>query len=243
MMPLKQHENLTLFRKRHLDYDEDISSKRVRIEHMLENLDISSDQPRQKRTPRGLRNQGFVINPLATARDLLDKDPPKSKIDTYISEKLRLSFENKIHHDYAVGRWCPPIACIVLHYQRWARRLFNAFVKHYNSVNPNSAKVRPFRSYSKIIQLVESRTTFLNMDHLRQILQEQNAVEQRALRKKHKVRQDQNRVEELTEEAVASQESKYTYWDHFAKDAQDVGMEIALDAAILSSLSDEMMLD
>lgn len=230
-------------RKRQLEDDTETTSKRVRVEQMFKNLRLSSDEPRQMKVPKNLKSDSFVINPLAASGKLGADEPPKSRIDTYISEKIINSFKNKLHKDFAVGRWFIPIGLIVIHFQRWVKRLFNAFVREYNSMNTGGSRVRPFKTYAKIIQLVQSHTTNINMEHLRQILIEQNIKEQKALRKKYKKKEEQSKVEEINEEITASNESKYTYWDQFRKDAQDMDMEVLLDNGILSSLSDEMILD
>ncbi|QEL59845.1 transcription elongation factor SPT6 [Candidozyma auris] len=104
--------------------------KRVRLDKLLSKLSLEQDEPPAKK-PFKIEPDNIDINPLL---DFSNEDArPKTTIDTYISERLMASMRQKAQEGLAVGRWYVPAGIVILHFQRWVRRLFNAFIKRTSS--------------------------------------------------------------------------------------------------------------
>lgn len=144
------------------------------------------------------------------------------------------SMQARAEEGLAVGRWYIPAGIVILHFQRWVKRLFNRFVRRYNATHPDRAPVRTFRSYSKIVKFVYSEVNF-SLDDLRQVVMEENYREQRELTLRRNARENKRYIEEITEEESIAAESLYTYWDRFAEASGDIEMEMG------SSLDLDMM--
>lgn len=189
--------------------------KKIRLDSLLLKLSISKEEEKP-----------FDINPLLS---LDNYDLPRKKkqpvMDTYLSEKIMQGFKDKLLADLAVGHWYLPLGLIAYHFQRWVRRLFNAFVRQYNSWHPNKKPVRPFRDYFKIMQLVRLPEARFSVDDLWGVVTEQNQIEQRTLARRKELRSKTKELEELNEEELAFRSSKYAYWDRLAQISEDLEME------------------
>lgn len=231
--------NQPIFGKRRARDGLEHDHKRVRLDRLLSKLSLEQDEPPAKRTP--LIEPDLEINPLL---DFSDEDKrPKSGIDAYISEKLIASMQERVKEGLAVGRWYIPAGIVILHFQRWVRRLFNSFIKRYNASHPDKAPVSPFRSYNKIVKLVCSPDMNFSVDDLRQILMDENHREQRDIARRKLKREDKRHIEEIKEEEGIFATTSYTYWDRFAEVSRDIDMDIELLSAAVSDGLDLDMMD
>lgn len=189
------------------DPDPPLSFKKIRLDTLLQNLTLEPSPHRHLAKPAKL-----------TINSMLNTDqeyPQRSRIDSYISEKMMQEFKDKIHQDNAVIRWMPPIMVITAHFQRWVKRLFNMFVKHFNESHPDRKSIRRFPTYMKIMQLVRDPHVAFTLDDLAGILREYNAIERKKLALKRDKRADSKKVEEMHEEEELAKGTSYAYWDRF----------------------------
>lgn len=211
--------------------------KRVRLDKLLSKLSLEQDEPPAKK-PFKIEPDNIDINPLLVFSN--EDARPKTTIDTYISERLMASMRQKAQEGLAVGRWYVPAGIVILHFQRWVRRLFNAFIKRYNAGHPEQPPVKPFRSYKKVLNLVHSGDVNFTFEDLRQILNEENDREYRRLVERKEARENKRQIEEIKEETSIYANSGYTYWDRFAQVSADIDMEL-LSAMSSEGLDLEMM--
>lgn len=211
-----------------------VSFKKVRLDTLLENLTLDSNPNRPIAKPAK-----FTINSMLNT----DQEPPrKTKIDSYISEKIMQEFTDKIHQDNALIKWMPPIFVITAHFQRWVRRLFNLFVKHFNESHPDRKPIRRFPSYLKVMQLVRDPHVAFTLDDLANILKEYNAIERKKLALKSDKRADSKKVEEMHEEEELAKDINYAYWDRFSNLHENVVMDggiYTLDMEVDSPVREE----
>lgn len=207
------------------------TAKRVRLDTLLLNLSLDPDKPIAKPAK-------FSIS---SAINTEMQYPPQTAIDSYISEKMYKDFKDKYYNDLALIRWTLPIVVIATHFQRWVKRLFNAFVVRFNENNPNRKPVKKFTSYNKIIQLVQNPSVAFTIEDLGNILKEYNILERKKLALKRDKRADSKKVEEMHEIEQIVRESKYAYWDRFSDINDDVVMEDGIYE--LLDMETEMELD
>lgn len=205
------------------------TSKRVRLDALLQNLSLDADRP--------IAKPARVTINASIEPDL--RYPAQTKLDLYISEKMYKDFKDKYFNDLALIRWQPPLMVIALHFQRWVKRLFNAFVVRFNENNPDREPTKKFPSYHKIIQLVEDPNVAFTIEDLGNILMEHNMLEHRKLELKRDKRADSKKVEEMHEMEQIVRETKYAYWDKFGMLNADVVME----DGVYELLETEMELD
>lgn len=228
-----QHPTMNRRKHRLSDDNPPNLSKKIRLDTLLLNLTLDPDKPRIKPIARPYK---YAINSLVDS----DNDSLRqSSIDAYISEKIIQQFKDKILNDYALIRWVPPLMVIALSFQRWVKRLFNAFVRRFNDTHPDRKPIKRFSSYQKIIRLVQDPNVAFTLDDLANIVLEYNELERKKLALKKDKRADSKKVEEMHEEEQLARESRYAYWDRFGNIEHDVVME----DGIYGTLDTDMELD
>lgn len=184
-------------RKRSLCDDGDVGLKRVRLDALLEKLTLNEPV--------------YAVNPLL---DLATEPKSEQKLND-ISNVLLRKITEELLKKMAVGRWIVPFSLIAFHFQRWVRRLFNAFVRKHNAAHFDRPPIRHL-TYAQIVKLLRPPRPRLHIDELWAILMQENAQEQWRLEKQ---RMRTLPLEELDEPV------KYTYWDTLPREPEDVDME------------------
>lgn len=216
-----------IFGKRRAHDGSEQGSKRVRLDKLLSKLSLEPETSNEN--PATIKSPSLDINPLLDFTD--EERKPKSTIDLYISERLIATMQEKAKEGLAVGRWYIPAGVVILHFQRWVRRLFNNFVRRYNALHPDRPPVSQFKNYSKIVKLVTSPDVNFTIEDLRQILADENAREQYALLQRRQNRESKKHIEEIKEENSIFAGASYNYWDRFSQVNVDFDMELSADAS------------
>lgn len=209
------------------------SQKRIKLDSLLENLHL--DEPPRKKPHR--REPKF--EPVVESVKFIPTSS-KSAIDNLVAASMLESYHIQMAKDLALLRWVPFPVILGLHFQRWVKRLFNAFVRRFNANNSDRKPVPYFRTYEKIMRLVNDPNSGFTFYDLRQVLKEQNIREQHYLELKRDKKVESRKLEEIREDEQLSRKVKYNYWDRFADVVEDSEM---LDADVESERSTPQMED
>lgn len=210
--------------KRH-QFGDDVSGsrKRVRLEVLLDHLSLDNEQP----LPKRLRS--YFINPLlhSDGPNLETSNTSINGVDSLINEKLAEGYKNMLLEGLMLIKWRHPLMVVIVHFQTWVKRLFNAFVLKFNKAHSGRPPVKRFRLYSQITALVEDPRVQFTQGELLDIVAQENNLEQRVLAWKRDKHSTDKRLQEVKEGEALARECNYKYWDCMARFPQDVAMEDA----------------
>lgn len=210
-------------RKHRLD-DSDIvfSNKRVKVEQLLLNLLLENNNEVPTVTD-------FNVNPLIDFSNDLIKKLKQTGIDSMISEKIYQSYKNRVLEGLTMIRYMLPITVLILHFHIWVKRLFNNFIRKFNCNHPNGKQVGLFRSYYKIMAIVEDPKINFTYANLYDVVIQENEIEARSLIMKRDHKLDSKKIEELRESETLVKECNYKYWDRMNQFPGDIEMEDCMD--------------
>lgn len=193
------------------------SHKRIKLDSLLEDLHL--DEPPRKKPHR----KEAKYEPVVESVKFIPTSS-KTTIENLVAASMLESYHIQMAKDLALLRWVPIPVILGLHFQRWVKRLFNAFVRRFNANNSGRKPVPYFRTYEKIMRLVEDQNSGFTINDLRQILMEQNLREQHYLEVKRDKKVESKKLEEIREGEQLSRKIRYNYWDRFADVVEDSDM-------------------
>ena len=191
------------------------TGKRIKLDKLFEDLQLDEE----KVDDRAVDNDtdSFILPQFKSPFGggvFKSKTSPRtytsSQIDSYINEKILNHFHNIITSGLKVIPWYNYRFLVLYRLQRWFIKLFNRFIKKYNSKSNTS--IKPFKSHEQILQLV--RDGLLSWNELGSIIAEENKLEIKRLlikEEKRQARRDDKRIQEETE---AYKDLGYNYWDN-----------------------------
>ncbi|RKP29986.1 hypothetical protein METBISCDRAFT_17389 [Metschnikowia bicuspidata] len=207
--------------KHYLDDTESLfSNKRVKVEHLFEKLLLEN-------TPEHSNKSEFDINPLLNLSNDRKRKRPIG-LDSEISEKIFQKFKCRILKGLAMIRYVLPITVLIIHYQMWIKRLFNKFIRKFNRSHPERGRVGFFRSFYKIMAMVENPSIDFTYANLIEIVLKESEIEAYSLALKQSNKLDSKKIDEIKEEETLARECNYKYWDLMAGLSEDIEMEDSL---------------
>lgn len=210
-------------RKHRLDDSEfAFSNKRVKVEQLLLNLLLENNNE----VPTVI---DFDVNPLIDFSHDLRKKVKHTGIDSMISEKIFQSYKDRVLEGMTMIRYMLPLTVLILHFHMWVKRLFNNFIRKFNRTNPAGKQIGLFRSFYKIIAIVEDPKFNFTYANLYDIVLQENAIEGRSLIMKRDSQLDSKKIEELRECESLAKECNYKYWDRMHQFPGDIEMEDCMD--------------
>lgn len=210
-------------RKHRLDDSEiAFSNKRVRVEQLFLNLLLDNNNGIPTATD-------FDVNPLIDFSHELSKKRKHTGIDSIISEKIFQSYKDRVLEGLTIIRYMLPIAILILHFHMWVKRLFNNFIRKFNRTNPAGKQIGLFRSFYKIMAIVEDPKFNFTYANLYDIVLQENELEARSLIVNRDYQLDSKKIEELRESESLAKECNYKYWDRMNQFPGDIEMEDYMD--------------
>lgn len=202
------------------DSDRAFTHKRVRVEQLLEKLLLDGKAAAKTQVD-------YDVNPLLDFSD--DRKRKKRPgIDSVISEKIRLEYKDQVLRGLTMIRYMPPITIIILHFHAWVKRLFNNFIRKYNRTHAGQRQVGFFRSFYKIMAMVEDPRIGLTYANLYDIVIRESEMETRMLVLKKSNKLDSKKIQEIRDEESLARECNYKYWDRMG-DLPEVDMDDVSD--------------
>lgn len=136
-----------------------------------------------------------------------------SDLNPYIAERLYLHFKNVYQSKCALILWYRPYYLIAYHFQRWVTRLFNRFIRKYNTVHPDK-NLLPLYVHGRLMDMIKLSKGPVNYTQYISILLHENKIEQKAL----KTKREQREAKLFSESEGINGTMGYNYWDKKAKD-------------------------
>ncbi|CAK9436447.1 uncharacterized protein LODBEIA_P10050 [Lodderomyces beijingensis] len=208
----------------------DRSGKRIKLDSLLEDLHLNDDKPTHSfidKKDKGKRDS-YIIPHVKSPFGLgsggsgggIFKKPnaPQSytlsQLDNYINGRIVDHFQNIITSNMKMITWYNFKFLIVYVYRRWFVKLFNRFLRKYNT--KNQSKIHPFNTYEKVLQLIPEG--HLTWNDLKKIIAEENRLEIKRLQLKQEVRESQKESDSIKREAEEYKGLGYNYWDNLKLD-------------------------
>lgn len=149
-----------------------------------------------------------------------------ANIDAYVSEKLMEHFQNVINSSNKVIKWYQPYIVLAYDFQKWALRLFNRFLKKYNTrvrqENPEAGPenyYKPFKFFFKITNLINNPDTNFTFQDLMNILLQESEIEILRVRRRR-----EDKLKMSSEIDLELRDIKYNYWDRVPDLSKDLEM-------------------
>ena len=120
-------------------------------------------------------------------------------------------------------KWYNPQWIVIYHLQKWVVRLFHRFYKAYHE--NLGLKPKPIRSYTQIMDMINSKSSQFKLSHLISVLHEENNIEQLNLARKRDKHSKSERVIDLDEKELEILGNiSYNYWDTIKPTEDDIDM-------------------
>ncbi|CCE85516.1 Piso0_005117 [Millerozyma farinosa CBS 7064] len=217
----------------------DRSGKRIKLDSLLENLKIddSAADKSEELTPfqetksnndkTTSKANSYVVNSSLKLRpysiykkssssvfsSIASSSGSSPELSPYITERLYSHFKNVYQSKCALIRWYRPYYLIAYHFQRWVTRLFNRFIRKYNTMHPDK-NLSALYVHGRLMEMIKSSKSSINYKEYISILLHENKIEQKAL----KTRRAQTEAKLSAESEGTNGAVGYNYWDKRAKD-------------------------
>lgn len=205
------------------DSERAFSHKRVKVEQLLQNLLLDNSSSKTSDS-----TSQFNVNPLLDFSNERKRSRPTG-IDSIISEKILLGYKDRVLAGMTLIRYMLPIAIIILHFHSWIKRLFNKFVSKFNRTHGGKRQVCTFRSFYKIMAMVEDPKINFTCANLFEVVLKENEIEANVLLMKKNHILNSKKLEEIREGESLARECNYKYWDRMSEFPGDIEMEDYLD--------------